>query len=117
MLTPDAAARFADEWIAAWNSHDLDRILAHWAEDCVFTSPLAAQLLGTTGIVRGKAELRTYWQRGLAANPGLRFSLEQVLVGADSLVISYRNHRQQTCAEFLRLDHTGHAVEGAAHYA
>lgn len=24
---------FAHEWIAAWNAHDLERILAHYADD------------------------------------------------------------------------------------
>ena len=32
-MSPDA---FAAEWIAAWNAHDLDRILAHYAEGIVF---------------------------------------------------------------------------------
>ncbi len=29
---------FAIEWEAAWNAHDLNRILAHYAEDVVFRS-------------------------------------------------------------------------------
>ena len=118
MLTAERAAHFVDEWIAAWNAHDLDRILAHWADDCVFTSPLAARLLGDpTGTVHGKAALRGYWQRGLAANPGLRFELDRVLVGHDSVLIAYRNHRGQHCAEWLRLEDADHAIAGAAHYA
>ncbi|MBK9035093.1 MAG: nuclear transport factor 2 family protein [Myxococcales bacterium] len=115
MLTEAAAAGFVDEWIAAWNAHDLERILAHWVDDCVFTSPLAARLLGDP-TVRGKAALRAYWQQGLAASPGLRFDLDRVLVGADSLVIAYRNHRGQHVGEWLRLDAALHATEGAAHY-
>lgn len=117
MLTPARAAAFVDEWIAAWNAHDLERILAHWGEDCEFRSPIAARLLGTDGVVRGKPALRAYWARGLAANPTLHFRLERVLVGVDSLVIDYRNHRGQRCGEWLRLDDDGHAVAGAAHYA
>ena len=31
---------FAEEWITAWNTHDLDRILSHYAEDIVFRSPV-----------------------------------------------------------------------------
>lgn len=117
MLTTEAAAAFVAEWIAAWNAHDLERILAHWADDAVFTSPIAARLLGTDGTVVGKPALRAYWQRGLAANPDLRFELDRVLVGTDSLVIAYRNHRGQACGEWLRLDAAGRAIAGAAHYA
>ncbi len=116
MLTPAAAAAFVSEWIAAWNAHDLERILAHWADDAVFTSPLAARLLGGDGTVHGKAALRSYWARGLAVNPDLRFELDRVLVGTDSLVIAYRNHRGQACGEWLRLDAAGRAIAGAAHY-
>jgi hypothetical protein len=115
MLTTDRAAHFAAEWIAAWNSHDLDRILAHWVDDCVFTSPIAARLVGDP-VVRGKAALRAYWERGLAVNPGLRFELDRVLVGADSLVITYRNHRGEHCAEWLRLDDDDRAIAGGGHY-
>ena len=35
----ESAERFAAAWIAAWNSHDLARILAHYTEDVVFHSP------------------------------------------------------------------------------
>ena len=39
--------RFASEWQAAWNSHDLSRILAHYADGVVFRSATAAwQLQG-----------------------------------------------------------------------
>ena len=116
MLAAARARDFADEWIAAWNSHDLDRILAHWVDACVFTSPIAARLVGT-GTVRGKEALRAYWQRGLEANPGLHFTMTTLFVGHDSVVIGYTNHRGQACAEMLRLDADGHAVEGVAHYA
>jgi hypothetical protein len=118
MLSEDEARHFVDEWIAAWNARDLERILAHWADDCVFRSPLAARLLGDpAGTVRGKAALRSYWSRGLAAAPDLHFQLERVLIGVDSLVIQYRNHRGQHAAEMLRLEAGGLAIEGAAHYA
>ena len=32
-LTHEFARRFAEEWIAAWNAHDLERILAHYTDD------------------------------------------------------------------------------------
>ncbi len=30
---------FAQEWLNAWNSHDLEAIMAHYAEDVIFYSP------------------------------------------------------------------------------
>jgi ketosteroid isomerase-like protein len=36
MLTEEFAQRFADQWIAAWNSHDLVSILSHYRDDLNF---------------------------------------------------------------------------------
>ena len=33
MMHPEFAKQFAREWVEAWNDHDLDRVLAHYAED------------------------------------------------------------------------------------
>ena len=47
------ATEFADAWLRAWNDHDLDRVLSHFTDDVVFTSPVAAQLLtGSEGVIR-----------------------------------------------------------------
>ncbi len=117
MLTETEAEHFVSEWLAAWNARDLERILAHWEDDCEFVSPLAARIMNdASGKVRGKDALRAYWKLGLARSPDLRFELDAVLVGQDSLVIAYRNHRGQQCAEWLRLGADGRAVQGAAHY-
>ena len=45
-MTEAEAQDFAQEWIAAWNSHDLDRILSHYAEDVEVTSPLVEMIMG-----------------------------------------------------------------------
>ena len=38
MITEEFAARFGDDWINAWNAHDLDQVMAHYHEEVVFTS-------------------------------------------------------------------------------
>lgn len=118
VITQELATRFAHEWLEAWNAHDLERILSHFTDDAVFTSPLASRLLGdASGTVRGKEALRTYFGRGLAVSPHMRFELDRVFLGQDSIVLAYRNHRGQACAEWIRLGEGGRAVEGGAHYA
>jgi len=65
VLTRDEAWKLAEHWIAAWNAHDLDLILAHYEDAIELTSPVAAQLLGTAdGKVIGKANLKAYFRRG-----------------------------------------------------
>jgi hypothetical protein len=112
------AEAFAEEWYAAWNARDLERVLSHWADDAVVTSPLAAKLFPESGgTVRGKQALREYWSRGLELNADLHFEPRRLLVGAASIVLSYTNHRGQECAEVLVLGEDGLAHRGAAHYA
>ena len=40
LMEKSFAKRFAMEWVAAWNSHDLERILAHYEDDFEMSSPI-----------------------------------------------------------------------------
>jgi hypothetical protein len=104
MTVPEPTA-FAQRWLAAWNAHDLDALLEHFADDVVFTSPVAAQLLpDSAGVVRGKAALRAAWTEGLRRIPDLRFEVVGVYVGMTTIVINYRNQKRGLVNEVLRFD-------------
>jgi ketosteroid isomerase-like protein len=45
-FTRESAERFGVAWLAAWNAHDLDAILARYHDDVVFSSPFAVELAG-----------------------------------------------------------------------
>ena len=109
--------RFAELWIDAWNSRDVEAVLAHFAEDVVFTSPTAERFApGNSGTVHGKDELRAYWNRALDGNPDLRFELIGVYVGVDTLVVNYRNQRNDLINEVLTF-RDGRIVVGHATHA
>ena len=91
---------FAVEWEAAWNSHDIERILSHYRDDIVFRSRKAVALVGS-GEVKGKANLRTYWSAALERQPDLKFDVQNVFEGHEMMVITYRNHRGVLAAETL----------------
>ena len=96
-MTKDEAWKLANHWVAAWNAHDLDLIMAHYDDAIELTSPVAAQLLGTPdGKVVGKANLRAYFQRGLEAYPELRFHLEDVLWGVNSVGAALHKSKADT---------------------
>lgn len=104
-LTDEAARQFAQDWIDAWNAHDLDRILAHYAVDVVLVSPMAAKLLPESGgQISGIAALRRYFAQGLAASPQLRFELIDISAGPGTLVLLYRSHTGATVSEFMEID-------------
>jgi hypothetical protein len=102
--TTDPAA-FADEWVMAWNAHDVEAVLAHFHDDVVFSSPVAARLLPHTGgVVRGKPALRDYWVTALGTLPDLHFELIGVYRGESLVVINYRNQRGGLVNEVLIFD-------------
>jgi hypothetical protein len=104
MPTPDPND-FADDWVRAWNAHDVEAVLEHFRDDVVFSSPVASRLLPETGgVVRGKAALREYWLTALGQLPGLHFEVIGVYQGESLLVINYRNHRGELVNEVLTFD-------------
>jgi hypothetical protein len=74
-VTAESEAReFARQWVAAWNSHDLDAITSHYDAAVVLTSPVAAKILNNPSeTVEGNAALRNYFERGLELYPNLHF--------------------------------------------
>jgi ketosteroid isomerase-like protein len=109
---------FAADWIAAWNAHDIDRILSHYAQDTALYSPrVAAYMAQSNGMVRGKPALRDYFARGLSRTPDLRFELEDVYAGIGSVVVRYRARNGRRTAELMVFDADGLVREVRAHDA
>lgn len=101
----ERAQSFAEEWVTAWNRHDVDSLLEHFAQDAVFTSPVAASIVeGSNGVIRGKGALRAYWNEGVRRIPDLRFEVVGVYVGIDIVVINFRNQAGNMANEVLRFD-------------
>jgi SnoaL-like domain len=119
-LALGATLAFARRWVRAWNDRDVEAVLSHFAEDAVFSSPLADRVVpGSGGVICGKEALRRYWTEALRHNPGLHFELLGVYFGVDLLVIRFRNQEGIDRCEILTfsggLVRTGHgtfAVDG-----
>jgi hypothetical protein len=117
MLTENEAQEFARHWVQAWNSHDLDAIMAHYSEDVVLTSPVAAKLLNDpSGTVTGKDALRAYFARGLEAFPNLRFELLDVMWGLSSVVLYYLNQKSTKTGEFMEVGIDRKVIRVVANY-
>lgn len=118
MLTALAAQQFAKDWCEAWNSHNLDVILSHYAENVVLTSPTAARLLkDPRGMVNGKQALRNYFSVGLMAYPNLRFEVLDVTCGVGSMVVYYANQNGVKVSEYMEFDPQGKVNRVIAHYS
>ena len=114
-MTREAALAFAHDWIDAWNSHDLDRILAHYSEDFEMRSPLIQERMNEpSGVLRGKVSVRPYWALSCRAQPPIRFELRDVYVGASSIAITYLSVGRGMRTEVLVFDESGKVVSGNA---
>jgi ketosteroid isomerase-like protein len=112
-----AARTKAEGWVAAWNARDLDAVLAHYHDSIELVSPLVVERLGRAdGTLRGKAELRAYFARGMA-NPALHFTLDDVRLGVNALCILYTREGGKRCADTMQLDGDGLCLRMIACYA
>ena len=115
MTVPDPS-EFSREWVDAWNAHDIERVLSHFHDDVVFTSPLASKIIkGCDGTLRGKVELRKYWSEGVRLIPDLCFKVENVYAGVSTIVINYRNQNGNLVNEVLIFE-DGIVIEGHGTY-
>ena len=117
MITRPFAEHFSAEWIESWNAQDMERILSHYTENFVMSSPLIAVVAGEpSGTLHGKKAIADYWKKALSQAPTLHFELVSTLVGADSVTIYYKGVRGMA-AEVFFFDTSGKVVKSCAHYA
>jgi len=103
-------APMAQRWLEAWNSRDLNRVLALYAGDARHTSARVRSLGGDRDTLAGREAIADYFRRALQQYPGLRFEPLSVSTGPRTVVIEYRAHRvgeEEPTVEILELDASG----------
>lgn len=114
---PSTLAALGRTWVEAWNTGDLERVLALYDEAAVMTSDRIPFLgFDASGTVRGKESLRAYWGKALGLIPNLHFSLIDLFVSPDSVVVFYENERAKRICEYLRVNDAGLIVQGSANH-
>ena len=109
---------FAKEWVEAWNSHELERVLSHYDDAVTLVSPRARLVLGVEdGTVRGKGALRDYIKRALEKVPDLAFTLDRVFSGVNSIVVEFHTSDGRHGAELMEFAKNGRVARVTAHYA
>jgi ketosteroid isomerase-like protein len=86
-------ARMVQDWLEGWNGRQLDRVMAHYAEDATFQSPtVLLRVPGSDGTLRGRAAIRELYEKWLAAFPALRFELVDVIEREGGVLVLHRKH-------------------------
>ncbi len=117
-MEPGSLTSFAAEWIEAWNSHDIDRIMSHYSDGIIFYSPVIIRLgVNAEGVLTDKNGLKAYFQLGLNAYPDLHFEHLNTLAGLASVVLLYKSINGSHAAEYMELNDEGRVTKVVAHYA
>jgi len=83
----------ARAWLRAFNAHDVDALVALYAEDCAHTSPKIRTLHPETGgKLLGKAALTRWWKDAIARLPGLRYEETALTASDERVFLEYLRH-------------------------
>jgi hypothetical protein len=115
--TEAEADEYAREWIAAWNSHDVEQVAGHYADTVEYESPFVARLSPGRTRLSGIGQVRDYIASGFERFPDLCFTGPSlVALGAGSVVIVYGSVAGLVAAETLVLDERGRVSRVHCHY-
>jgi hypothetical protein len=104
-------------WIEAWNSHDLNRILSHYADGIEFTVQTAVTRWNKPdGVLKGKEELKKHFEKGLELAPKLHFELEKIFWAPNGYAVLYRRENGNGVIDAVQLNDQGLAVRVTAYY-
>jgi SnoaL-like protein len=104
-------------WLDAWNRHDLEGIVAHYAEDIEFVSRSVVDLgMSATGSLSGKPALRRVFGAGLEVDPNLIFSPIHAFVGVTEHSLYYIGFRRRHVIEVHELDAYGKIIIARAYH-
>jgi ketosteroid isomerase-like protein len=119
-MTYDSMMTFAETWIAAWNRRDVAAVLAHFAEEAQFVSPVARNLVGRP-VLRDKKEIEAYWRAALDRLSILEFKLDHATWDERrrELIVVYEanlNGEGKRACEIMQFDASGRQIRGEALY-
>src|ERR1700756_2210302 len=102
------AQKFAEAWVKAWNSHKLDDILSHYADNIEVTTPMIKLAAGIeSGTLKGKTLVGDYWSKALAKIPDLHFELIDVTTGVNSVALYYKSIMNKKAIEVMFFNEAG----------
>lgn len=83
----------AMKWLHAFNAHDVDALVALYADDATHTSPkIRALHPDTGGKLVGKPALAAWWKDANARLPNLRYDLVALTANDERVFIEYLRH-------------------------
>lgn len=90
---PEISERIGRAWMAAFNAHDVDALVALYAAHATHTSPKIRALHPETGgKLVGRDALHAWWTGSNARISGLRYEATAFTANAERVVVEYLRH-------------------------
>lgn len=108
---------FANNWLVAWNSKDIEKIIEFYSDEIVLVSPAVKNVTGyQDGVIIKKSEIKDMWLKVFQQIPELQYSLVAVAVGIDSLTIHYTSSLCDMVADVLKFDRDWKIIKSCTYY-
>ncbi len=92
-MTAEANLHVARAWLRAFNAHDIDALVALYADNATHTSPkIRAMHPDTGGRLEGRAALHGWWRDAIARLPTLRYEATALTADEDRVFLEYLRH-------------------------
>ena len=80
----------ANKWFKAFNDHDLESLLSLYADDAEHYSPkLKIHQPDSNGLIKGKSELRKWWQDAFNRLPNLNYEVLKLTADEEQVFMEY----------------------------
>jgi steroid delta-isomerase-like uncharacterized protein len=92
-MSAERNERIARAWIDAFNAHDVDALVALYADDATHGSPKIRALHPESGgKIAGKAALTKWWREANERTPGLSYEPVTITANEDRVFVEYVRH-------------------------
>ena len=101
--------QIARKWTDAFNEHDVDKLLDLYDNDAQHYSPrIEKEKPETSGWIKGKKELRKWWQGNFERLVGLKYILKDLTLSKNKVFIEYirkvSGQKDEYVMEFLKIE-------------
>ncbi len=86
-------AKLGQDWLDAFNAHDVELLLSLYARDCTHTSPkIRAMFPETGGKLVGKPALHQWWADAMVRLPKLQYEKLSITASDERVFLEYMRH-------------------------
>ena len=108
MNKTESNRQIALDWIEAFNEHNLEKLLRLYDNNAIHFSPkLKVRMPETSGWIKGKDQLRSWWNDAFQRLPSLRYELKNLIINDDQILMEYlrtvNGEEEMMIAEILEI--------------